>query len=59
MRNTRKAAEPLRREPDSQGAAAARGLRRGVVTSRRRRPWLAQGPRLQSVNYARLARPAE
>ena len=33
----------------------ARGLRRGVVTSRRWRPWLAQGSRLQSVNYARLA----
>lgn len=33
----------------------ARGLRRGVVTSRRWRQWLAQGPRLQSVNYARLA----
>lgn len=37
----------------------ARGLRRGVVTSRWRRPWLAQGPRLQSVNYAGLAPAAE
>lgn len=37
----------------------ARGLRRGVVTSRWRRPWLAQGPLLQSVNYAGLAPAAE
>lgn len=37
----------------------ARGMRRGVVTSRWRRPWLAQGPLLQSVNYAGLAPAAE
>lgn len=49
----------LRRSPVSLGVAAARGLRRGVVTSRWRRPWLAQGPRLQSVNYAGLAPAAE
>lgn len=37
----------------------ARGMRRGVVTSRWRRPWLAQGLGLQSVNYAGLAPAAE
>lgn len=37
----------------------APGPRRGVVTSRWRRPWLAHGPWLRSVNYAGLARAAE
>lgn len=55
------AGSPLAGLPGCCGGAGrgARGWRRGVVTSRWRRPWLAQGPRLQSVNYAGLAPAAE
>lgn len=35
------------------GRAVARGLRRGVVTSRRRRPWLARGPPLAKCELRR------